>query len=174
MAVAELSDQTDPLWGVRSVRVRDVMNDRVIRVSPESKVCDALRVMLESQVDGVPVVNDRNEVVGIITYADLLRRGRRQHPRALDFFLWAVWLDAEEDDAMQGRMQRILDLPVSQVCTQDVLTCSPDDDVAEVAGLMVDYGVKRVPVVAESGALVGIVSRGDIMRAVWHAYERRE
>lgn len=151
--------------------VRDVMTTPVIRVRLGAKVSDALRVMVEHKVDGVPVVDDRNHVQGVLTYADLLRRGRRQHPRALDFFMFAVVLE-EEDQEVYARLKRILDLPVEQICTKDVICCSPGDHLADMAGVMVDNGIKRMPVVAENGRLVGILSRGDIMRALYAQVER--
>ncbi|HLN60139.1 MAG TPA: CBS domain-containing protein [Symbiobacteriaceae bacterium] len=151
--------------------VRDVMTTPVIRVRLGAKVCEALRVMVEHKVDGVPVVDDRNHVQGVLTYADLLRRGRRQHPRALDFFMFAVVLE-EEDQEVYARLKRILDLPVEQVATREVISCSPGDHLADVAGVMVDNGIKRMPVVAENGSLVGILSRGDLMRALYAQFER--
>jgi CBS domain-containing protein len=149
--------------------IRDIMTTRVVRVAPGTKVCEALRVMLEHKVDGVPVVDDRNQVVGVLTYADLLRRARRQHPRALDFFMFALVLE-EDDNELHARMRRMLELPVEQVCTKDVVACSPDDHLGDVAGVMVDNGIKRMPVLSEHGALVGIVSRGDMMRAMYQVY----
>lgn len=148
------------------MRIADIMTAPVIRVHPDTLVSEALRVMMEHRVDGVPVVDDRNQVTGILTYADLLRHGRRQHPRALDFFMFAMVVEEEESD-VYDRVRRILEMPVSQICVHEVITCLPDDLVTEVAGLMVDNGIKRVPVVSEHGYLVGIVARSDVMRGIW-------
>lgn len=149
--------------------IPSVMNSGVVRVRPETKVADALRVMMDHRIDGLPVVDDTNQVVGIITYADLLRRGRRHHPRAIDFLTFAVVIQ-DEEDGVRERFQRMLDEPVMSICTKNVITCHLDDDVVDVAGLMVDYRIKRVPVVSEGGVLVGIVSRDDLLHAIWRAY----
>lgn len=156
--------------GGSAVQIRDLMHN-CIRVRPDIKVGEALRVMVEKQVDGVPVVDDRNQVVGILTYADLLRFARRHHPRLMDFFMYAVVIE-EEDDDVRSRFERILNLPIGQVCTHHVVTCRPDDEASDVAGLMVDHRIKRVPVVNDSGALVGVVGRDDLIRAIWEAYTR--
>jgi CBS domain-containing protein len=153
--------------------IRDVMSAPVIKVRPETKVSEALQVMMDHRIEGVPVVDDRNQVVGVLTYADLLRRVRRQHPRAMDFMMFAVVIREEDQDVVE-RVRRILDLPLDQICTHDVVTCLPDDHVADVAGLMVDHRIKRVPVVSAQGVLIGIVTRSDIMRAIWQDSARPE
>lgn len=148
--------------------VREMMTARVVRVKPDTPVKDALRLMLEHRVDGLPVVDDRNQVVGILTYADLLREGQPQHPYALDFFFFAHLVTEASLDAQQ-RFQRMLQCSVWDLCTEEVVVCHPDDELARAAELMVRHGVKRLPVISEQGVLAGIISRSDIMRAIWQS-----
>lgn len=152
--------------------VRDVMTSPVVRISPEATVAEALRLMMERRVDGLPIVDDRNGVVGILTYADLLRRVRRHNPQVADFFLFPFYYQ-EEDEEVSLRVQRILEMRVTEVCSRMVVTCGPEGHLADVAGMMVDHRIKRMPVVTEDGTLVGIISRGDVMRAVWERYGSR-
>lgn len=154
------------------MRIADIMTASIVRLRPETKVREALRVMLEHHVDGAPVVNHQNRLVGILTFADLLRYGRRQHPQAVDFFLFAMVIN-DEDAAVRQRFDQILNQPVQQICTPEVVVCGPDDDVADVAGLMVDHRIHRVPVVSAHGTLIGIVSRGDLVRAIWSDHDQR-
>lgn len=153
--------------------VRKVMTRPVVCISVEATVADALELMLSRKVDGLPIVDDDNVVVGIITIADLLRRVRRQHPLAFGVFFapWYYYVEGYEEAS--ERVKRLLEMPVTEVCTRTVITCSPDAHVADVAGLMVDHRIKRVPVVKEDGQLVGIVSRSDIMRALWERYGKK-
>lgn len=153
--------------------VHKVMTRPVVCISPEATVADALELMLSKKVDGLPIVDDDNRVVGIITIADLLRRVRRQHPLAFGVFFapWYYYVEGYTEAA--ERVKRLLEMPVTEVCTHTVITCGPDGHVADVAGLMVDYRIKRVPVVEEDGRLVGIVSRSDIMRALWERYGKK-
>jgi len=158
--------------GEQGMRVRDIMTTPVVRVHPDTKVRDCVRIMVEQKVDGLPIVDDQNRVVGILTFADLLRKGRRQHPRALDFFLYLTVVD-DQDEAVRERLAHLVEQPASQVCTHNVIACGPDDDPFEVAGLMVDYRIKRVPVLSEHGTLIGIISRGDVIRAIWREYSQQ-
>lgn len=157
------------------MQVCEIMSTQVIRISQDTKAIDALRLMVEHRIDGLPIVDDANQVIGIITYADLLRRVRRMNPHAVDLFLFAM-LITEEDKTVEERVKRILQQPVSKLCTRHVVTCTPDENVADIAGLMVDHRVKRLPVVEseEHPRLVGIISRHDIMRAIWEQNQKTQ
>ena len=73
-----------------------------------------------------------------------------------------VGICSEADILNAGDMER----PVNEVMSKDVVSVGPDTDVQEIARLMSDHGIKRVPVIDEAGRLVGIVSRADIVRAM--------
>jgi CBS domain-containing protein len=134
--------------------VAEVMTTELVTVGPEATVKDAAHLMLESGVSGLPVVSE-GKLVGIITEADFVER------------------EASRDQAGRGRLLDILfsrasgsvgtAKVVSEVMTTELVTADPAMRVARAARLMVDTGVKRLPVVAD-GRLVGIVSRHDVMR----------
>lgn len=149
--------------------VHQVMTKPVVCISPEATVGEALSLMLERKVDDLPIVDDTNRVVGIITFADVLRRVRRQHPLAINIFFTPFYYVEGYEEATE-RVKRLMELPVTEVCTRSVITCGPEGHLADVAGLMVDHRIKRVPVVTDDGQLLGIISRGDVIRAMWEQY----
>jgi CBS domain-containing protein len=153
--------------------VQEVMTNRVIRVCEESKVGDGLRLMMAQHADEMVVVDDSNAVIGIVTCADILRKARRQQMPAVDFLLTA-FVYYEEDDEVEERVRKLFETPIAKICTRDVITCTPTDEVADVAGVMVDHRIKRIPVVNEYGSLVGIISRDDVLRAIWQTYTAME
>lgn len=150
--------------------VGKVMTRPVVCISPDATVADALELMMSRKVDGLPIVDDENRVVGIITMADLLRRVRRQHPLAFGVFFTPIYYYVEGYAEATERVKRLMQMPVTEVCTRTVITCGPDGHLADAAGLMVDHRIKRLPVVTEDGQLVGILSRSDVMRALWERY----
>ena len=129
--------------------VRDLMTERPHTVSPETPLRDAARQMVRSGVGGLPVVDADRRVVGMLSERDLLRH-----------FLNSYLLG--------GDRQRLPHPPTSRravrdVMTRQVLCVSPEQPLAEVASLMAHKDVERVPVVRD-GALVGFLTRGDIVR----------
>ena len=146
----------------------DVMRHRVITTTPDATVAETARVMLEHQVSGLPVVDAKGGLVGIVTEGDLLRRSElgteRKRPNWLEFLLGPGRL-AGEYVHTHGRK-------IADVMTEKVVTIEPSTSLESLVGLMEKHRVKRLPVV-DKGKLVGIVSRADLLgllaRLVPHA-----
>lgn len=143
------------------MNVADIMTRSVITVSPDTPVAEAAALMLEHRISGLPVVEPGDKVVGIVTEGDLLRRAETgtevRHARWLEFLLSPGRLAAEYTDAHARK--------VSDVMSRDIAFVTPDDDLAAVVDLMERKSIKRVPV-TETGRLVGIVSRANLLRAL--------
>jgi CBS domain-containing protein len=143
------------------MKVRDVMTWGAITVEPDESVTRAVRLMLQNKISGLPVVDDKGQLLGIVTEGDFLRRGelgtQRQRPRWLEFLLGPGRLAAEY---VQASGQK-----VAQVMTPDAKTITPETPLEEVVGLMEHHRVKRLLVV-QDGKLVGIVSRADLLHAL--------
>lgn len=138
------------------MKVRDLMTNEVVSIGPDGAIKEAARLMVESGVSGVPVVDDDGRLIGIITEADFVagEADRRAEQRAglLRFLLNRQPIGDEE-------------LKVADVMTRDVITVGPDADHTEAARLMDREAVKRLIVTDDAERVVGIVSRADIMRA---------
>ena len=137
------------------MKVKDLMATEVVSVGPGEAIKEAARLMVDSGVSGIPVVDGDGRLVGIITEADFVagEAGRRAGERAglLRFLLNRQVIGDEE-------------LTVADVMTRDVITIGPEADHTEAARLMDREAVKRL-VVTDDQRVVGVVSRADIMRA---------
>lgn len=132
--------------------VREVMSAPVVTVSADDSIRFAARLLLKHAIASMPVLDSDGRLVGIVSEADLLNGRMGPDPRA---HLRPL---AEADD----------DLPpqtVGEVMTPRVLSIDPRADVAEAARLLLDHGIKAVPVV-EGSRVVGIVARRDLLRAL--------
>ena len=143
------------------MRAADVMTRNVITVTPEANVAEVARLMLEKRISGVQVV-ENGAPVGIITESDLLRRpetGTEWHaPRWLELFLSRSSLAA---DYVRTHARTARD-----VMTKGVVTVSEDTPVSEIAELMEQHRIKRVPVLAQDGRITGIVSRVNLLQGL--------
>ncbi|HEY0779113.1 MAG TPA: CBS domain-containing protein [Gemmatirosa sp.] len=129
--------------------VRDLMTERPRSVAPETPLRDAALAMTRANVAGLPVVESDGRVIGILGQRELL-----QH-------LLTEYLDRAGAPRPAGAAER--SRVVRDVMTRQVLCVSPDQPLAEVAAMMTNKDVDRVPVVRE-GLLVGFLTRGDIVR----------
>ena len=129
--------------------VRDLMTERPRSVAPDSALRDAALDMVRAGVAGLPVVESDGRVVGMLSQRELL-----QH--LLTKYLARGGAPAVTQPDVRPRQVR-------DVMTRQVLCVSPDQPVAEVAAMMSNKDVDRVPVVRD-GRLVGFLTRGDIVR----------
>lgn len=143
------------------MKAADVMTRRVVSVTPQGSVADAVRLMLAHGISGLPVVDADGDLAGILTEGDLLRRAEtgteRQRPRWIAVLLGPGRL-ASEYVHTHGRK-------VAEVMTRDVASVAENTPLADVVALMERRRIKRVPVLRD-GRVIGIVSRANLLRAL--------
>lgn len=136
--------------------VRDIMTQRVHRVFPDTPVSELLELLARYQLKAVPVVGEKREVLGIVTDRDLLR-----------FLLpQVVQAGTGEPQALQPQATALQDTPVREIMSRSVMCISEDQSLAELASIMVNKDVERLPVVSE-GKLTGFLTRSDILRKLF-------
>ena len=138
----------------------EVMSRNPIAVPADAGLAEALRLMFDHRVSGLPVVDGKAELIGILTEGDLLRRselsteGQRSR-----------WLDLLMTGRLASDYVRTNTRRVSEIMTRDVVSVAEDTPLTEVVRQMERHRIKRVPVLRE-GALIGIVSRADLLHAL--------
>ena len=137
------------------MRLNELMTPDVITIGPDAPLKEAARRMIEARVSGLPVTDDSGALVGIVTEADFVKEeaGRRSAQRAR-LLRWLHREPVTDDEHW-----------VRDVMTSHVITLPADADHAEAARVMEHEGIKRIPVVDETGRLIGVISRSDILRA---------
>lgn len=143
-----------------AITVGDVMTKQVVTVAPGTELSEVIRTLLARGLRGVPVVDDTGHPVGMITNGDLVRRGGLK--------LRLELLEALESSDREAAVEAVRadNLHASDVLTPDPVTTTADATLRRASELMLAHQVKRLPVVDEEGAIVGIISRVDILRAV--------
>jgi CBS domain-containing protein len=143
------------------MRARDIMTTPVQTISRDTTVREIIQLLLTHRISGVPVV-EGERVVGIISEADLILRERAYRQRGGMAYLFQQLF--EDHAKLADEYRKAHGLVAEDVMTRDVVTVQPGTPVEEIANLMAERHIKRVPVVEES-RLLGIVSRADVLRA---------
>jgi CBS domain-containing protein len=141
------------------VTVEDIMTRRVITVRPETTIQEAARLMFTNRVSGLPVVDSSGHVVGLISDGDLIRRQRRPKIRPW----WRLFF--EDGERLLREYRKIVGNTVGDVMTRPALVISPVFGIETAAAILDNRQIRRLPVVRD-GQLVGIVSRGDLVKAL--------
>ncbi len=143
------------------MRAKDIMSDGIVCVGVNESVFDAAELLLGARVSAAPVTNDKGEIVGIVSEADLIRRAEIGTAPTKGWL--ARLLDSEASSA--GAFVAAQTRRVADVMTRDVVTADEDTTLRELVELMERRNIKRVPIVRGS-VLAGIVSRADLLRAL--------
>ena len=148
------------------VTAGDIMTRDVAVVHPETPLLQAVRLMAQRRISGVPVVDDAGAILGILSEGDLLRWHEGYTARQ------ARWLDmlAEGQDLAPSFLAGIREQnrKVKSVMSPGATTSGEDTPARDIARLMHEKSIKRVPILRD-GKLVGIVARSDLVRALARA-----
>ncbi|PKM80178.1 MAG: hypothetical protein CVU89_14970 [Firmicutes bacterium HGW-Firmicutes-14] len=143
---------------------KEIMTVDVVTVTPEETVEDVINLMVEKKISGIPVVNEEKKVVGIVTEGDLLVRSQKLHiPSYIQILGGIIYLDDPEE--FREELRKAVAIKVEDIMTKNVLTVEEDVSVEEIATIMSEAGINRLPVLRD-GKLAGIVSRADIIRSM--------
>ncbi len=121
------------------LRAKDVMTTSVIAVTPETTLFATIKLMLENNVSGLPVVDDQNCVVGVLSEYDAI----------------SLLYGADSRTSY-----------VKNYMTRDVVGCDAECSLGEIVDLFLQQSMRRVPIVTD-GKLVGVVSRRDLVRRAY-------
>jgi CBS-domain-containing membrane protein len=148
------------------MKAADVMNRSVVGIRRGASVGEAIRLMLDKQISGLPVLDAAGKPVGILTEGDLLRRSEtgteRHRPRWLEILMGP--------GRIAGEYVRTHGRKVEEVMTRDLISVTEETPLDEIVQLMERRRIKRLPVL-DGDALVGIVTRADLLRALARALE---
>ena len=143
------------------MRARDIMTKSVVTVTPETRIADIARVLLDRRISALPVVEADGSVVGIVSEGDLIHRAETKTERHRSWWLELVSsAEVLADDYVKSH-----GLTARDVMSAPVVFADPDTPLAALATLLDRHRIKRVPIL-EAGVLVGIVSRADLLRGL--------
>ena len=142
------------------MKASDIMSTKVATVTEDTPITELANLMLEKHISGMPVVDANNKVVGMVSEGDLIRRQELGTERRRS--KWISLFVAPEQKARE--FVKSHGLHAKDVMSQPVLQVHEDATITEIADLMTQGRVKRLPVVRH-GEVVGIVSRADLLRA---------
>jgi CBS domain-containing protein len=150
----------------RNTLVRQVMTTDVLSFRPGDTVEAAARSLSERRIGGAPVVDDDGVVVGLLEDDDLIVQDTRLHfPTVISVF--GAYLELPSSlRHFEADLRKAVGATVADVMDAEAPTCGPDDTLETVATGLHERNASRMAVVDDDGRLIGIVSRGDLVRAI--------
>ncbi len=143
--------------------VADVMSRDPIVVNPDTPLKDAIKILAEKRISGLPVVDHHKKLVGVISETDLMWQETGVTPPAYIMLLDSV-IYLENPGHYERDLHKALGQTVGDVMSTDPVVVKPERPLREAAQLMHERKIHRLPVLDAQGQVIGIVTRGDVIR----------
>lgn len=145
-------------------KAADVMSRDVITVKAETSLRDLAEILSQNNINGVPVIDDAGELVGVVCESDLVERNKPLHIPTVFFILDSI-IPMENPWRIQKEFKRLTSTKVEDIYSSPAISVNPDTDITEVACIMSEKKIHTLPVV-DRGKLVGVVGKGDVIRSL--------
>lgn len=143
------------------MKVVNAFNKEVRYIGSESTLLDAAKFIFGHHHKGIPVINKAKKVIGFITEQDIMAQ---MFPSEAD--LMEDYVHERDFEAMEKNLANVLTKKVKKVMSKNVITIHKDDPLLKAESIMKLKDISRLPVIDDKGVLIGIISKGDIFRAL--------
>ncbi len=145
----------------------DIMTANVVTIGAGATIDELAKLMARHRISGIPVTDEQDRVVGMVTEGDVVELDADVHfPHSINLFDSVIFLGSMKK--FEQRLRHVVAASVRDIMSTDVISVGRDATLHEIATLMSDRQVNRLPVLDE-GRLVGIVTRADVVRAMARA-----
>lgn len=144
------------------MKIKEIMKKEVVSIKPEDNVIEALNLLLKMQISGLPVIDAQGKLRGMFTEKDFLTHILPSYVEKVGRFMYQ-----ENPKAVRQKILSLRTIKVKDIMRRDVVTADEDNTLCEVARTMLTQKARRIPVLNKAKEVVGIVSRGDVVRALF-------
>ena len=146
------------------LKAKDIMTREVIIISPDKEIAQVAKLLLTNRINGVPVVDDAGELVGILCQSDLIIQ-QKNIPIPSLFTLLDGFIPLTSSKKLDKEVDKIMATKAEDAMTANPVTVHPDTGIEEIAALMVEKSYHTLPVV-DGDKLVGIVGKEDVLKTL--------
>lgn len=152
---------------MKNKTAKDIMTSDVIVANQNDSIASVAKLLITEKIGGLPVVNEENKVVGIISETDILKKEKYiEAPRVINLLQGLIFLDDVKN--IEEDMKKIAAYKVEDLMSKDIIKVHEDDKFDDIANIMIKKSINRVPVVDSNNILKGIICRYDIIRAMYN------
>jgi CBS domain-containing protein len=143
---------------------KEIMTREVITVKPDLSVKELARVLVTNKISGAPVVDEQENLVGIVTEKDLIERDKKLHlPTVITLFDAVIYLESEKH--FKEELKKLAASSVEDIMARDAVTITEETSLQDIATIMSDQDKDLLPVLRD-GRIVGIVGKEDVVRSM--------
>lgn len=148
-------------------KAKDIMTTDVIVAMKNDDISSVASLLIKGKIGGLPVVDEENRVVGIISETDIMKKEKHiDSPQYINFLQGLIFLD--DLKSLEEDVKRVAAYKVEDLMSTEIIKVNENDSFDEVANIMIKKSINRVPVVDEKNTLKGIICRYDIIKAMYN------
>lgn len=151
---------------MKTKKAKDIMTTDVKVAREADTIQDIANILITEKIGGVPVVDEDNKVVGIISETDIIKKEKYVNPPEYITFLQGL-ICINDFKKIERDIKDISATKVKDLMSKDVIKVYEDDTFDDIANIMIKQSVNRVPVVDVNGRIKGIICRYDIIKSMY-------
>lgn len=152
---------------MKTKKAKDIMTTDVIVARKNDDISSVANLLIKEKIGGLPVVDEENRVVGIISETDIMKKEKHiDSPQYINFLQGLIFLN--DLKKLEEDVKRIAAYKVEDLMSTEIIKVNENDSFDEVANIMIKKSINRVPVVDEENTLKGIICRYDIIKAMYN------
>lgn len=140
---------------------KDIMTKKVITISKDATVAELAKLLIKHKISGVPIVDEKEELVGIVTEADIIVKiSSLPFPISFSF----AFLDSY--DSYTKSTKEYMETRVEEIMSKNIKTAKENMPLSKVVNIMINNNINRIPILDDNNKLSGIITRADIMKSM--------
>ena len=148
------------------MKAKEIMTKDVVSITPDTNASEALELLLKMRISGLPVLDEKNKLVGMFTEKEVLSAILPSYVGSVGRFMYQ-----ENPKAVRQKTLAFRHLKVKDVMRRTSVTLDEDTTLCEVARIMLTQKARRITVLNKAKEVVGIVARGDVVEALFKEYK---
>ncbi|MCI0469601.1 MAG: CBS domain-containing protein [Nitrospirae bacterium] len=146
------------------LKAKDILTKDVITVKPSATIDELARIFIEKNISGAPVVDDNENLIGIVTENDLISQNKRFHiPTVMRLF--DAFIPLESQSKIESEIKKMAAATAGDICTRDVITVNEESTMEDIATIMSEKKVHLMPVV-DGKKIKGVIGKMDLIKAM--------
>jgi len=140
---------------------KDIMTKKVVTIDKDATVAELAKLLIKHKISGVPIVNEKKELIGIVSEADIIiKMATLPFPISFSF----AFLDSYESYTKSTK--EYMETRVEEIMSRHVKIAREDMPLSKVVNIMINNNINRIPVVDNNNKLSGIITRADIIKSM--------
>lgn len=146
------------------MKVRDFMIRDVIKGSPNNSIKEIMCKLVEKKIGGIPICDEEGKLVGMVSDGDILRAIQPVDPQIYHYLVYMFFAEGQD---LKSRIGDLAETKIINIAkTKGIITVYENDDMEKAVSLLAKHHFKKLPVINQNRRVVGVISRGDVIRKI--------